>query len=425
MNPTDNQNPNISQAPGEPLQASPVPVNQALPAQENTYQPAQGPQATQVNPGLPLDDSPHVASQAQSQSFGQPVASQSPIQSTQQNTPQPVSQPLDTTSQNQFSPSITNPVQSVATPATTPQATNANYPQATPVNTNLVTEPPGQNITQNTTSPTANPNPITQGQPDVADGNNKSPLVTLAAQLTFGGKPDSGTPKTPTMKVIGIVIIVISILLSGGIVFATVHVQQARANLKEKYGTARTSNKADVEKAVKASGPDMQSLSEGNKLDVSKLFNQTLGAHKQDIKGELNKQINMSNGVSFAVTGVEKGWIPPGDEDYYKPSSGHEYIKFAVTVGYRGKTGSISFSSSTGLRLKNSAGGLQDAKYIPATVLSNDLETYSRLNPGDFKSGYVIFEIKENESPISLVYAGQYYDHDFQQQTIRASIEVK
>lgn len=425
MNPTDNQNPNIPQVHGEPLQVAPVPVNQAFPAQENTYQPAQVPQATQINPGLPLDNSLPVASQAQSQSFGQPIASQpSPIQPVQQNTPQPVSQPLDTTLQNRFSPNAASPVQSIPNAATTPQTTEANYPQTTPANNSLVTEFPGQNITQNTTNTTANPNPTAQGQPGVADGSNKSPLVTLAAQLTFGGKPDSDAPKTPTMKVIGIVIIVISILLSGGIVFATVHVQQARANLKEKYGTARNSKKSDVDKAIKASGPDMQPLSEGNKLDVSKLFNQTLGAHKQDIKGELNKQINMSNGVSFAVTSVEKNW--PSTSSYTKPAPGNEFMKVDVMAGYRGSSETGRFYS-TSLRLKNSTGEMQDSRYVSSygSAKQNGLDSSSSLNPGDTISGWIVFEIKKNETPLTLVYSSTFYDSNFKEQTMKVSIEVK
>ncbi len=250
----------------------------------------------------------------------------------------------------------------------------------------------------------------------------KTPLVTLAAQLTFRGD-ENQKPRTVADKIIGIVSIIIVVLGSAACIYAAQHVQTARKEIRDISNPIAAKREEDAKKAIKESGPDTQKSNNGE-LDVSKLFDQQLAQRSQDIKAEYGEQVNMANGVSFVIIGEERGWTI--SEPYAtKASSGKEFLKIAVNVGFRGKEG--SFYLSTGdFKLQNSKGGLQDAKYISDKYLPGDeISKGGSMNPGDKRKGWLVYEVDKGEQNLTLIYQKKGFDTASKEFFMKGSVGIK
>ncbi len=260
-------------------------------------------------------------------------------------------------------------------------------------------------------------------QPLIQTTNKKPPLVTLVAKLTFRGDNNRG-PQTLFTKIFGIVLVVIALAGSGANIYAAKHVQDSRQALKEYSNPNAAQKEKDKKKAIEDSAIEIQDLKDG-KLDVSKLFDSELAKRPQDIKGEKNKQINLSNGVSFAVLDVKRGW-DSGDQ-YNKPASGKEFVLVKITGGNRSKSGSRSITGYD-FKLLNSKGGLQDSKYLRTGAISdNGFEDSGSLSPGDIRTGYVLYELDINEKAV-LIFEDKGFDYENgnngKEFLIKASMEI-
>lgn len=314
-------------------------------------------------------------------------------------------------------------------PATPPQpAVNS-----APVGAAAPAQPLAAPQTQAIQPQSVQPNPVVQpqqvAQPQVALPAPAQPVVQVQMQPNQGlavptqQQPQQVVPQAPmaplppvggptaapagykhppskVMKIVTIAITIIAILVCS---YGAVHVFKVR---KEKYGFASDADKQRKEqtkKAVENSGPETEKRTDG-KLNLSKLFDAEYAPHDQDIKAGLNEQINIANGFSFMVTGIEGGWQKSGEYEA-QAAPGKEFIKVAVVIGNRAEKGTMSFYTSK-LELSNSKGGKQTEVYTDSDdIPNNGLESSSsiNLNPGDQRSGWVVYEIDKGET-VSLIY---------------------
>jgi hypothetical protein len=117
---------------------------------------------------------------------------------------------------------------------------------------------------------------------------------------------------------------------------------------------------------------DVVPRSDGTLL-VDSTINRTEAAKTQDISAGLNEQINLSDGFSFMVTGVEVvesfQRTLSGKAVTFRPDSGNEFISVAYVVGSRAEDITVSYSSTT-FDVKNVASG---EKYSAIQFLSSDV----------------------------------------------------
>lgn len=288
--------------------------------------------------------------------------------------PQPVA-PQPVVAQPQVAPPVVAPIQ----PAIQAQPA-AQMPQV------------GAPMQQVQAAPTMPLQPAMQPQPGV-------PLQPVGGPSA--APPGLQAPPNKVLKLGTIIFTVIAILVCS---YGTLHVFQVRKN---KYGFAADADKArkeQVKKAVENSKPDTEKRTDG-KLNLTKLFDTEKSQHDQDIKAELNEQVNIANGFSFMVTSVEGNWKKSGDYET-PPAPGKEFIKVGVVIGSRAEKGTMSFYSSK-LELLNTKGGKQTEVYVDSDDIPNnglDASSSINLNPGDQRSGWIVYEVDKGESPISLVY---------------------
>lgn len=156
-------------------------------------------------------------------------------------------------------------------------------------------------------------------------------------------------------------------------------------------------------KAVASKEVDTQARTDGT-LDLSNLVDYRQVIKTQNISAGLNQQVNLSDGISYMVTGIDRNATI--DNKYYKPGTGKEFVKVNVVVGNRRNSGSIYLGGSD-FKLKNSAGGLQNYKFIsesyaPGVLVSTDVESGKQI------SGFVVFEVDSNETLASIVTSESY-----------------
>lgn len=393
-------------------------MNPDDPQTQNSNSPQQ-PQTSNSLPVVVVSPQVQVASpeidsvQPENSSVSQPVPLQPQV--VQPNIAQPlVDTPIIT------SPQVQPPAPVLPNPAT-PEPAVSNLP----VQPTVTSSSPEKVITQvpQAQSPVQTPvsNIGMQSSIPATPQDKKTPLVTLAAQLTFGGTDDK-KPKTLVGKIIGVVVMIIAVAATAGSMYGARHVQAARHEIHQISNPYAAKRDDDKKKAIKESGPETQDGKDG-KVDVSKLFSADIAQHPQDITAKYDKQINLANGLSFMVTGSERGWDTK--DQYTQPAKGKQFVKIALSTGYRGKTGT-KYISTYEFKLKNSKGGLQDARTIGGEILpNNDLEISSgSLNPGDKREGFVVYEIDKDEA-VTLVFESKGYDDKGSDFVMRGSVDIK
>lgn len=137
-------------------------------------------------------------------------------------------------------------------------------------------------------------------------------------------------------------------------------------------------------------------------LDLQPLIDEQKTITAQNLTAKLNQQVNMSDGMSFMVTKVERDW-QSGDK-YDKPKAGNEFVKLTMVVGNR----TIDDTISNGFKLKNSAGGEQNDEFISEDVLPDQLRILSDIASGKQQTGTMVFEVTKGEQGLSLVYSEKY-----------------
>jgi hypothetical protein len=179
--------------------------------------------------------------------------------------------------------------------------------------------------------------------------------------------------------------IVVVVLIVGGILIATGGAKKV-PGLKTITGTS-----------------DVQDRSDGT-LDLSNLIDRQKTIKTQDLKAKVNQQVNLSDGTSYMVTGVERNWT--SSDKYNQPDAGKEYIRVKIVIGNRSQTGTV-YASSSMFQLKNSTGGLQDYVYVTDSELSDRINSES-ISAGKQVSGSIIYAVDSNEKGLSLVTSDEY-----------------
>jgi hypothetical protein len=251
----------------------------------------------------------------------------------------------------------------------------------------------------NPTTPSPSPNPAPTPAP-VAESQFFQPAYAPPAQAVpqpiaqpapmAMQQPAGGTNK---IVILAIGAVVILALISGGIFIAT-HKSTPKTPTSNISGSGSTPNTPNSSKSI----ADVVDRKDGT-LDLSSLINPSDTLKNQDLKAKINQQLNLSNGYSFMITGVDRNWIPP-TSSYLKVTASNEYIKVNTVFGNRSESGSFTTSSSD-FEVINSAGG-----GVPATFISpsQDPESFDghEVAAGKQIKGFMIFAVDKNEKISTL-----------------------
>jgi len=129
-------------------------------------------------------------------------------------------------------------------------------------------------------------------------------------------------------------------------------------------------------------------------LDVSHLIDTGSSIKSQDIKARLNQQVNLSNGVSYMVTKVERNFV--STSPLLKAGKNKELVKVSVVFGNRDKSNS-NYVGTTFVKLINSAGGLVTAEFTTSDDFSDAYEA-TDIAPGKQISGALVYEVDKGEA---------------------------
>lgn len=149
-------------------------------------------------------------------------------------------------------------------------------------------------------------------------------------------------------------------------------------------------------------GSDVTDRNDGT-LDLGSLIDKDVAIKSQSLTGKLNQQINLSDGLSYMVTKVERDVASPSK--FVKVDAGKELIKVTLVVGNRAKSGDLYVYSST-FQVKNSAGGLQASEFITDDEATDVLSNVT-VNPGKQTTGTLFFMVDKGEA-VSLATEAKY-----------------
>lgn len=260
---------------------------------------------------------------------------------------------------------------------------------------------PNQPIPQNQTFPQQNYNgfqaPISQPRPD----------ATTNYDQFFSASQLSSDSKRRKIGLIGIGLLIIALII-GGFLFANKNGGPLSGITDKLSGNTDVIDRSD------------------GTLDLSNLSEFKEEQKSQDLKAKLNQQINLANGVSYMVTGVERDY--QSNSEFLKPAEGKEFLKVNLVVGNKNMKDSI-YVSSLDYAVINSAGGQQDSKFVIKEDVSDILQG-STLEPGKQIKGSVIFEIDKGENISKLVANFEYEkitseDKAKERITLKSEVELK
>lgn len=327
-----------------PPQEVSVPISQQA-ATPVTSQPFPGasvatqtfaPQPQAVNPPSTFSQSPELT-QASSQSLPQQPIPQP--QAVQVPNPQaPSSQPIDTAS---FSPSVTAPTQPAVFTPMQPQNVQPQPTQSMPA---FMQQPQGQTQQQ---MPASNQTVDTQVPMQAMQG--QMPQTPVAAAIPQIPK----NLRLPSAK-LSLMMTIFFIILSFSMVGFSYRVLAIRKKEGAKVAAIETPSKTVREERKKV-GNEVQDRSDGT-LDLSSTFDPSQAAFDQDIKAKQNQQVNLSNGLSFMVTGVSP-WA--STSKYTKPADGKKFVQVTFLIGNRSTKRMDSYVFS-GFGIKEGDGRVRD-----------------------------------------------------------------
>jgi len=143
----------------------------------------------------------------------------------------------------------------------------------------------------------------------------------------------------------------------------------------------------------------------------------------QDIKASLNEQVDLSNGYSIKVTGIERGWAGPVKEGRRIPSNqdGEEIVAVNVT---------ITNNSAEEISIGGRSIGLIDESgedYIEALSsyqLDEDVMLLEKLAPGASRSGQIIYPGVPKDAQLTYIYDSSYKNF-INDEIIQLKAEIK
>lgn len=165
---------------------------------------------------------------------------------------------------------------------------------------------------------------------------------------------------------------------------------------------------------------DVVNRSDGT-LDLGTLIDRQASIKTQDLKGAINQQINLSHGLSYMVTKVERNFT--SNSRYLVADSGKELVKITVVAGNRVKSGT-TFVAQTLFTLKTSAGADINAEFVINSDLPDKLQS-TAIESGKQISGALIYEVASGEKLASFNTTDTYKNLSTSEQvTIKSSIKL-
>lgn len=237
----------------------------------------------------------------------------------------------------------------------------------------------------------------------------------------FGGSPPPpshapqhpvGQPSNPMLKyvIIGVVALVVIIV---GVAAYFLWGRQNSPSTSNNNSQSQPSGPVEYS-SLKTTEP----LKDG-KLTLSPQFVATEAIQTQTVTAKVGDQINMSDGISFAVSKVERGWVAPTGS---KPRSGNEFVALTILYGNRDAEDSQYFSA-TALKLHDSTGKEQYDSFV--TPLSKDGNFPSEpLEPGEQRTGILVFEVKIGEAPLDVFYDEAYISSESGNVKLKATVDL-
>lgn len=302
-------------------------------------------------------------------------------------------------------PQIINPIpEQPQTQVFTPNQAIPPSPQSIP-STSYPPQPqsfsPNQPVSQNQTAPQQN-----YFGPQAPVGQPRADATTNYDQF-FSASQLSSDSKKRKIGLIAIGILIVAFII-GGFLFAN------------KNGGPLSSI------TDKLSGnTDVIDRSDGT-LDLSNLSEFKEEQKSQELKAKLNQQINLANGMSYMVTGVERDY--QSNSEFLKPSTNKEFLKVNLVVGNKNMKDSI-YASSLDFSIINSAGGEQDSKFVIKEDVPDALQG-TDIQPGKQINGSILFEIDKGENISKLVANFEYekitsQNNSQERITLKSEVELK
>lgn len=296
------------------------------------------------------------------------------------------------------------PPQNPLDPQSTPQPQNPE-PVAQPAPQPLPPTPPVEPAAPPVIAPQA---PAAQVAPDPAAP--QQPVTPVGQAASFNSQPAGSGGGKKTVIIIVVIVVVLLILVGGSV---------AAFLLMRSSGSGSGSG-TGVSLGSLTKPKDVFDRPDGT-LELQPLIDEQDTITAQDLTGKLNQQINLSNGLSFMVTKVERNWVSTAKYD--QPDAGKEFVRVHMVVGNRTQSGSIS----NRFELQNAAGGRVKDEFIAESALPDQLSLFTSIDPGNQKTGSMVFQVNKDETPISLVYNTEYTkigDSDDKAVALRASVPL-
>ncbi len=257
-------------------------------------------------------------------------------------------------------------------------------------------QPDQQNPYQPSEQPNASPTPQ-PGQP------------TTYTPPQFDTAPTTGnSPRFP----LGIIAAIIAGVVAIGVVGWLLFIQFGPKDNSSNSQSASTNQPATYD-----SIGTTQPLN-GSTLKLSPTFSAAEAIKDQTLTAKANEQINASDGLSFAVTKVERSWAGTTS----KPRAGKEFVAVTVQYGNRDEDQTKSVHDST-FKLIDSTNKEQSSSFVTPRTRDGNFPT-DALPSGEQRTGIIVFEVAQGDTSLSLTYNESYVSSENGNVTIDAKISL-
>ncbi len=235
-----------------------------------------------------------------------------------------------------------------------------------------------------------------------SNNNMNSSVQPDPAQYLDQLFPEATPPPKQSSKWRFIIIIALITSLSVGITIFSFSQTNTEKNKSE------TVNESDIDYIKTDESLDVVNL-QSNKLVLTPLVDFERIIKSQDIKANTNKQINLSDGFSFAV--LEYKTVDRIVELNKTPTPGSKYIVTNIIYGNRSKSSINAYYGSVNMKLTNGKVIVADKDVSLLFIGNEDIKGFV-LEPGKQKAIKLVFQIPNSAEAKSIVYKKSYTDSE-------------